>query len=104
MSPVRLRGMIDWRMAAVLSMGLLATTGCLKMIAAGPSGDGGGSLRAEKLRCEYHVDPMGIESAKPRLSWVLTSTNPGAREQKQKAYRVLVSSSESNLAQDKGDL
>jgi hypothetical protein len=53
------------------------------------------------LRCEYRTDPMGVDSAKPRLSWVLQS---GEQGQKQTAYQVLAASSRAFLDQDRGDL
>ena len=53
------------------------------------------------LRCEYRVNPLGIDVAKPRLSWILQS---GQRAQVQSAYQVLVAASEENLEQNKGDL
>lgn len=53
------------------------------------------------LRCEYHVNPLGIDVAKPRLSWQLESEQ---RNQQQSAYRILVASSPERLQQDRGDL
>ena len=38
-----------------------------------------------ELTCEYLVNPLGIDTEKPRLSWVLS---PGLRGQRQTAYRV----------------
>ncbi len=35
-------------------------------------------LRATQLRCEYLVNPLGIDVVKPRLSWVLQSGAPAA--------------------------
>jgi alpha-L-rhamnosidase len=52
------------------------------------------------LRCEYLVNPLGIDAAEPRLSWILESAKRG---EKQTAYQVLVASSEERLAQDQGD-
>ena len=53
------------------------------------------------LRCEYRVNPLGIDVVKPRLSWILESEQ---RAQVQSAYQVLVASSEENLKRNKGDL
>lgn len=53
------------------------------------------------LRCEYLVNPLGMDQAEPRLSWVLDS---GKRGEKQTAYRVLVASSLQLLKNNKGDL
>jgi len=53
------------------------------------------------LRCEYLVDPLGIDVVKPRLSWVLESEE---QSQKQTAFHILVASSEKLLERNKGDL
>ena len=55
----------------------------------------------DTLRCEYRVDPLGIDAAAPRLSWVIVSDRRGER---QSAYRILVASSPDLLARDQGDL
>jgi len=49
-------------------------------------------VRATYLRCEYLVDPLGIDEARPRLSWLLESTEPGRRDEVQTAYHVIVGS------------
>jgi alpha-L-rhamnosidase len=55
------------------------------------------------LRCEYRVDPLGIGTAQPRLSWEIVA--PAAmRGATQGAYRILVASTPEILADDKGDL
>lgn len=54
-----------------------------------------------QLRCDYQSQPLAIESAKPRLSWVLKDTRPGAR---QTAYRLLVASQAELLQEGKADL
>lgn len=53
------------------------------------------------LRCEYRVDPLGIDARAPRLSWVVESAGRGRA---QTAYRVLVASRPELLAADEGDL
>jgi len=53
------------------------------------------------LRCDYAVNPLGVDSANPRLFWKLES---GARGQRQTAYQILAASSEKNLARGTGDL
>jgi alpha-L-rhamnosidase len=60
-----------------------------------------GGLTAAYLRCEYRVDPLGIDEPRPRLSWRVESRQRG---QKQTAYRVLVASREATLKADRGDL
>lgn len=53
------------------------------------------------LRCEYLQNPLGVETAKPCLSWIIASAQRGER---QRAYRVLVASSQALLAKNRGDL
>ncbi|MFC1716078.1 family 78 glycoside hydrolase catalytic domain [Candidatus Poribacteria bacterium] len=55
----------------------------------------------EKLRCEYLMDPLGIDTKRPRLSWVLESAKRG---QGQTGYQVIVADNEEALQQDKGNL
>ena len=59
---------------------------------------------AERLRCEYWVNPRGIDVPAPRLSWIMDSTEGERRGVRQTAYRVLVASSEAVLAENRGDL
>lgn len=64
-----------------------------------------GSLMATSLRCEYLTDPVGLDSAHPRLSWVVAgSQGPALRGRVQTAYRVLVADSTEALAADRGSL
>ncbi len=58
------------------------------------------------LRCESRVDPLGIDAAQPRLSWVMAESagKLAVRGQRQTAYQVLVASSEKLLEKDQGDL
>ena len=58
-------------------------------------------LRVEQLRCEYLKDPLGLDAAKPRLSWIVASDERG---QRQTAYQVLVAASPERLGQEQGDL
>jgi alpha-L-rhamnosidase len=51
-------------------------------------------LRPVGLKCEYRVDPLGIDERVPRLSWALESEGRG---QVQSAYRILVARSEKDL-------
>jgi len=57
-----------------------------------------------RLRCEYRIDPLGIDSTNPRLDWILQPSSTSARGLSQSAYQILVASSPELLAQDKGDL
>jgi alpha-L-rhamnosidase len=51
-------------------------------------------LTVKRPRCEYRVDPLGIDDRSPRLSWALESE---ARGERQSAYRVLVARGEEDL-------
>ena len=53
------------------------------------------------LRCEYAVNPMGVDTPDPRLFWTVESSERG---QKQTAYEILAASSPELLARDTGDL
>lgn len=63
-----------------------------------------GTLMPEELRCEYLVNPLGIDALPPRLSWKLQATNPKARSLKQSAYQVLAATSPELLVEGKADL
>ena len=58
-------------------------------------------LMSVDLRCDYAVNPLGVDSQPPRLFWRLKSS---ANDQSQSAYEILVASSAKNLAADHGDL
>ncbi|MBS1825008.1 MAG: family 78 glycoside hydrolase catalytic domain [Acidobacteria bacterium] len=59
------------------------------------------SVTVTDLRTEYLRNPDGIAGIAPRLSWRLESA---ARNVRQTAYQILVSSSAQNLASGKADL
>jgi alpha-L-rhamnosidase len=59
------------------------------------------ALTPVNLRCEYAVNPLGIDTPNPRFSWLLEST---LRGQVQSAYQILVASSEAKLKSNVGDL
>ncbi|MBU4273755.1 MAG: glycoside hydrolase family 78 protein [Planctomycetes bacterium] len=56
---------------------------------------------AERLRCEFLVDPLGIDATQPRLCWQMQDARRGA---KQTAYQVLVAGTPEKLAAGQGDL
>ena len=53
------------------------------------------------LKCDYAVNPLGVDEPNPRLLWQLASNERGAR---QTAYQILVATSRATLNRDKGDL
>lgn len=58
-------------------------------------------LRPVDLRCEYYVDPLGVDVPQPRLFWKLASAQRG---QFQTAYQILVATTPQLLAKGMGDL
>jgi hypothetical protein len=62
-----------------------------------------GSIVPTELRCEYLINPLGIDELQPRLSWIL-QVKERTRDQKQTAYQMIVASSEKKLNADEGDL
>ena len=64
----------------------------------------GASVSVDDLRCEYLVNPLGIDARAPRLSWKLVAVRPESRGLSQSAYQVLVASSEALLRAGNADL
>ncbi|KAA5824843.1 Bacterial alpha-L-rhamnosidase [Algibacter amylolyticus] len=60
-------------------------------------------LEVNDLRCEYRINPLGIDNTAPRLSWKLVDQHQ-KRGQKQSAFQILVASSLDNLNNNIGDL
>jgi alpha-L-rhamnosidase len=58
-------------------------------------------LEVRDLRCEYLENPLGIDAAQPRLSWILATS---ARAQKQTAYQILAATSKDRLQPGHADL
>ena len=56
------------------------------------------SFAVKNLRCEYKVDPLGIDVARPRFSWELTSADRGVL---QTSYELRVAASVSELSKGK---
>ncbi|MFO7975752.1 MAG: family 78 glycoside hydrolase catalytic domain [Candidatus Hydrogenedentota bacterium] len=59
-----------------------------------------GALQPQSLRCEYLVEPMGLDVAAPRFYWTVASSERG---QAQSAYQILVSTSKAVLDKEQGD-
>ncbi len=62
------------------------------------------AIHPRQLRVEYRENPLGIDVAAPRFSWLAAAANPKARGLRQTAYRILVASSERSLRAGSGDL
>lgn len=82
-------------LAAVLFVAAAAGLFCAARVYAA------GVLKPSYLRCEYKVNPLGIDETAPRLSWIVTSD---VRAAKQSAYQILVAGSREELDADKGGL
>ena len=74
---------------------LLCISALTSGVAAAP-----GTLHAQSLRCEYLVDPLGVDVTTPRFYWTVASDERG---QQQSAYQILVSTSKALLDKDQGD-
>jgi alpha-L-rhamnosidase len=61
----------------------------------------GGGVTVDGLKCEYRHNPLGIDTAEPRLSWVVES---GGRNERQTAFQILAAATPDQLARDHGDL
>jgi alpha-L-rhamnosidase len=58
--------------ATLLILAIMLCAGC-----ASSPGRGSARVQITNLRCEYLSDPLGIDVAQPRLSWVLQSRQRG---------------------------
>ncbi len=58
-------------------------------------------IKTTDLRCEYAVNPLGVDTRQPRFTWLLEAAQRG---QRQTAYRVLAASSAEKLEEGKADL
>ena len=59
------------------------------------------AIEAVKLTCEYKVDPVGIETTSPGLSWQLQSSK---RNVSATAYRIIVADDITLLKKDSGNI
>jgi len=80
--------------ALVCVLGLLAAT---SRVEAAPAA---AAFEVTQLRCEYRTNPLGLDVVRPRLGWVNTSAERGAR---QTAYEIVVASTPELLAKNQGD-
>jgi alpha-L-rhamnosidase len=62
------------------------------------------TVQPVRLRCEYRVNPQGIDVTEPRLSWELQAADAKVRGLRQTAYRVAVASSQAQLQANSFDL
>ena len=94
--------MTNFKMSTILL--LIDSLICVCWRPAWASEPASSGLSPVDLRCEYLVNPLGIDDCHPRLSWKLAAAIEHARGQGQRAYQVLVASDRDLLDQDRGDL
>lgn len=82
------------RERCIVTMLLGAVLGMAAYAAEGPA-------MPKNLRCEYLVNPLGLDVAQPRLSWEVNDVRRGAR---QSAYQILVSATEAEVREGKGSV
>ncbi len=101
-SVVSLSGMDLSRPLPALALTVLLASSCLRArddaLAAHQS-----ALEVGALTCEHRVDPLGIDSLPPRLSWKLRPRDPRSRGLAQSAYQVLVASRADLLEEGRAD-
>lgn len=61
-------------------------------------------LQPKHLRCEYLVNPLGLDVAVPRLSWEFQAGPDSARGTRQTAWQLLVASRAALLREGQADL
>ncbi len=67
----------------------------------GPKAGGRATPHVRKLRCEYLTEPIGVDTPRPRLSWIVESS---FRSEEQIAYRIQVASGRDLLLAGRPDL
>ena len=80
---------------------LLPVVGMVTSVAGHPPATQKEPSVSTDLRCEYLVDPLGIDATAPRLSWEMVASRRGAVQQ---AYRILVADELEPLNADTGNL
>ena len=88
-----------WGLAIVVSLTLCFAVTVLSSATA-HCAEQQAELAPSELTCEYATNPLGIDTPRPRFSWVLKSSSRG---QMQSAYRILVATSEKQLQANVGD-
>ncbi len=91
-----LRKCLPFNIHANICLIILMVFGMSRMM-----GQNSGALSAESLTCENLIQPVGIDTREPRLSWVLKTAKRGAT---QTAFRILASTSLEALNANSGDL
>ncbi|PJJ65139.1 family 78 glycoside hydrolase catalytic domain [Compostimonas suwonensis] len=91
-TPLRSRGRA--LVAALLSLGLVASGAAFASIPANAAEPAPASVSLTDLEVENRTEPLGIDVAKPRFSWV---TDTAARDVQQTSYRIRLATDEAQL-------
>src|SRR5437016_13908620 len=81
---------MKWKLVATWTTGIVLVCTAIAL--------GDAPLAVKNLRCEYKIDPLGIDVRKPRLSWELQSSERGVL---QTSYEIRVAGSEAELGKGK---
>src|SRR5437899_2585006 len=65
------------------------------------AGEASAATTLDNLTVEHRSDPLGVDAAKPRFGWQMSSSERGER---QTAYRILVATSPSRLTTGAADM
>jgi alpha-L-rhamnosidase len=99
MTLLSLRGLRPWTATKRLLISWLLVGAAIGAFPLGAS-----ALVVGQLRCEYLENPLGIDVAQPRLSWVLGPDRHAARSQRQTAYQIVVGTDLSDPETDEADI
>jgi len=77
---------------------VFAVAPCLALAQGGPT------VQAAHLTCEYLTDPVGMDVLYPRLGWILEPLDPAAPGLAQSAYQIQVARSEDALRRGDADV
>jgi hypothetical protein len=57
--------------------------------------------KPNNLRCEYLINPLGVDASSPRLTWSLNDSRQGALQQ---AYRLVIGTDSNSVAAGNGNV
>jgi alpha-L-rhamnosidase len=91
----------------LLALGLVPVTAAKRAVAKGlhgPGNTGPAPLWPHHPRVEWRAAPTGVDSKRPRFSWLLTAADSASRNVAQQAFRIVVATSESRARAGHGDV
>lgn len=97
------RGNLKMRRAALLLFYLAIFSG-LELVAMGGENGAASVISPAELRTEYAVEPLALETAKPRFTWQLRAHNTSDRGLRQTAFEIMVASSAESLRAGTADM